>query len=234
MYPHRIRLHGPWEIEPVARLLSHAKGAGQSLQTPVGSAMRVTMPFGWNDGPRKSVAGRVRFRRRFGYPGRIDAYERVWLTFVRFPGPSDITLNGTMLGHREGHDPVEFDVTQLLKERNELIVQVDVPDDRSGLWGEVALEIRCTAFLRSIGARRIEGERPTLEVTGEVVGTSAGPLELYVLVDGATQHYGFVEAKPDGAPFRVQVNPTTICSQVVRVDLVQGAMLWYAVERAVM
>ena len=231
MYPHRIRLHGPWEVEPVARLVRHTDG---SVPGPVPPAIRMTMPIQWQEGGLKDFAGRVRFRRRFGYPGRIDTYERVWLTFERFPGPSDVSLNGTMLGHPEGHQPVEFDVTQLLKERNELVVQVDVPDDESGLWGEVALEVRCAAYLRSVGARRIEGERPTLEVTGEVVGTAAGPLELYILVDGATQHYGFVEAKADGMPFRVQVIPGSAVkfNHVVRVDLVQGAMLWYAVERA--
>src|SRR5262245_97069 len=68
MYPHRIRLRGPWECQPLA---------------PDGPPpRRVTLPCRWADGGLGDFRGPVRFRRRFGYPGRLDAHERVWLTFV--------------------------------------------------------------------------------------------------------------------------------------------------------
>ena len=54
MYPHRIRLRGPWEAEPVAE-----SGAG------AGSAARpVTLPCRWDD-IRPGFTGAVVFRRRF-------------------------------------------------------------------------------------------------------------------------------------------------------------------------
>ena len=236
MYPHRIRLLGPWEIEPVTRLVRQADGTVQVIDSPLPPARRMIMPCRWNEGGLGDFTGRVRFRRRFGYPGRIDPYERVWLTFEGIAGSCEISLNCQTLGHRGEVDwPIEFEITELLKGRNELVVLIDAPDGCGGLPDEVALEIRCAAFLRAVEARgRIEDAIPVLEVTGEVVGQSAGPLELYVLVDGATQHYGIVEASPGGIPFRVHVQPTSAdCRHVVRVDLVQGAMLWYAVERAV-
>ena len=206
MYPHRIRLRGPWQVEPMA--------------------------LG------------VRCRRRFGYPGRIDAYERVWLTFDGVAGSCEVWLNGKFLGHRALPDcTFEFEVQDFLQVRNELVVQMEVPKGQGALWQEVALEVRCTAFLRAVHAvARIEDGTTTLLVTGEVVGTAERPLELYVLVDGATQHYAVVEPTPEGTPFNVTLHDPSIAKRqanlpdgkhIVRVDLVNGAVLWYAVERLV-
>jgi beta-galactosidase/beta-glucuronidase len=104
----------------------------------------MTMPCRWSEGGLPDFAGRVRFRRRFGYPGRIDANERVWLTFAGAASVADVSLNGRFLGRHEGADePFEFEVTSLLRDRNELIVEVESPTGDGGLWGEVALEIRC-------------------------------------------------------------------------------------------
>src|SRR5713101_1462133 len=102
MYPHRIRLVGPWECETLER--------------------RVLMPCHWRDCGLADFTGTVRFTRRFGYPGRIDDYERVWLTFAAVAGRADVCLNGTTLGCIDG--PAEFETTQLLRERN--VLQVDI------------------------------------------------------------------------------------------------------------
>src|SRR5438876_10678056 len=104
MYPHRIRLRGPWRCEPIEHRA-------------------------------------VRFRRRFGYPGRIDDYERVWLTFAAVAGSAEVELNGNPLGRFEGGE-AEFDVTTLLQTRNELVVEVESSNDTSGICGDVALEVR--------------------------------------------------------------------------------------------
>src|SRR5947209_8061277 len=160
MYPHRIRLRGPWECEPLAR---HGGG-------PLPPPGRMTMPCRWADGGLPDFAGRVRFRRRFGYPGRIDAYERVWLTFAGVGGAAEVRLNGQPLGRHEGPGPFEFEVTPLLQARNELTVEVDAPAGDGGLWGEVALEVRCTAFLRAVRVWITGGGRADLHAAGEVVG----------------------------------------------------------------
>ncbi|MGH7224207.1 MAG: hypothetical protein ACRELF_13330, partial [Gemmataceae bacterium] len=48
----------------------------------------------------------------FGYPGRIDAYERVWLTFAGIGGADEVRLNKHLLGHIVTAS--EFEVTPLL------------------------------------------------------------------------------------------------------------------------
>jgi beta-galactosidase/beta-glucuronidase len=100
------------------------------------------MPCRWTEGGLKDFAGRVRFRRRFGYPGRIDDHERVWLTIGGVDAAAEIWLNGHSLGRLdEAQQPFECNVTGILRDRNELRVEVECPET-GGLWGEVALEIR--------------------------------------------------------------------------------------------
>jgi len=236
MYPHRIRLRGPWEAEPVARMVRRADGTVETLEEPVPPRTRMTLPRRWHEGGLENFAGRVRFRRRFGYPGRIAAQERVWLTFAGASETAEIWLNGRLLGQQvTAATPFEFEITELLQVRNELVVQVDAPDGQGGLWGEVALEVRATAFLRAVRAWTMgEDKTAALHVAGEVVGTSERPLELYVLVDGATRHYALVEPAAGGQPFHVTLEglgdkPDGVHN--VRVDLVNGATLWYVVER---
>src|SRR6266446_3772398 len=129
MYPHLIRLRGPWEVEPVAQLLRHADGRVARREGPVPPKFRMTLPGPWEASGLTAFAGRVRFRRRFGYPGRIDAHERVWLTFGGGTHAAEVWLNGVLLGRRdEGQGPFEYEITGLLKDRNELVVQVDAPE----------------------------------------------------------------------------------------------------------
>ncbi|HEV3255599.1 MAG TPA: hypothetical protein VG013_01840 [Gemmataceae bacterium] len=136
MYPHRIRLRGPWDYEPLARTVTSDE--------PLPLKGRVTMPAREDEGGLANFAGRVRFRRRFGWPARIDVHERVWLTFAGVEAVADVWLNGQSLGRHEGSGPCEFDVTALLQIRNELTVEVEAASG-SGLSGEVALEVRDTA-----------------------------------------------------------------------------------------
>src|SRR5438128_996759 len=85
MYPHHIRLRGPWECEPLIRAVRRPDGAVQTLSGPVPPARRVRMPCHWLTGDLADFTGRVRFRRRFGYPGQIDAHARVWPTWLATP-----------------------------------------------------------------------------------------------------------------------------------------------------
>jgi hypothetical protein len=178
------------------------------------------MPCRWD------AAGRVRFRRRFGYPGRIDAHERVWLTFAGVGGGAEVSLNGRPLGRRDGGGPFEFEVTPLLGPRNELVADVEATAG-GGLWGEVALEVRRTAYLRHVRAF-VEGGR--LRVAGEVVGCSDRPLDLYLLLDGSTAAYVTVEPHPDGRPFGIGPEVAGASPRRVRVELIDGGSVWYAVE----
>jgi hypothetical protein len=228
MYPHRIRLRGPWECEPLA-----AASANQPLPPP----LRMMLPCRWGDGGLGDFAGRVRFRRRFGRPRQLDVDEHVWLTLGGVEGMVALWLNGEPLSARlERPGLLEFEVTSLLQERNELTIEVEAVGGEGGLWGEVALEVRCPAFLRAVQVwmESTEGGR-RLHAAGEVVGVSERPLELYVLVERSTVAYGSAEAGAAGKAFHLisEVLPPAPILQVrdpIRVELVCGAMVWYGVD----
>jgi hypothetical protein len=226
-YPHRIRLRGPWECEPFRR---HGDNATQPLPPP----FRVTMPCRWSEAGLSDFTGRVRFRRSFGYPGRLDAHERVWLTFAGIGGEAEVQLNDHLLGRiaSTGEMPVpptsEFDVTSLLRPRNQLVVEIEGSSEQGGLWGEVALEIRCTAFLRDLCSFIMsKGDRIDLHVSGQVVGVAERPLELYLLRDRSVVGYQVVTAAAEGQPFEIVAADLPAGNLPVQVDLVNGAVIWY-------
>jgi hypothetical protein len=219
MYPHRIRLHGPWECEPLA-------APDQPVPLP---PRRFVPPARLRDAGLGDFAGRVRLTRRFGYPGRIDEYEHVWLTFADVVGRVDVALNGTTLGSGRSAG-LEFEATSLLSSRNRLEVILEADSGDAGLVGEVALEIRRDAFLRAVAAQR--GPGGIIRVTGLVVGTSVMPLELYALADGKHVYYSSITASAAGQPFEFVFTPERPPPQV-QVELVCVAERWYVVEAPV-
>ena len=228
MYPHRIRLRGPWECEP----LSFADPAhGQPLPAP----RRMVLPCRWRDGGLPDFAGRVRFRRRFGYPGQIDDDERVWLTCEGLTGSARLCLNGEALNSPDNPEAgFEYKVTPLLRPRNELLIEIDGPGE-GGLWGEIAMEIRRTAFLRDVRiAVEVTNQRACLRARGMAVGTADRPLDLYLLLDRSSIAYGRVTPFPGGMAFDLLSEPVALpSSAVVRVELVDTAIVWYSWERTI-
>src|SRR3954451_22994743 len=148
MYPHRIRLRGPWDFDP--------QGPGAP---PPG---RLLFPAMWADARLGDWSGRVVFRRKFAYPGRIEASERVWLIGEGVAGPADLRLAGQTLGVVTA-DRFAFEVTSLLANRNLAEVELEVGPDRTRLWDDIALEVRATAYLEDVRlvregtARSVEG-----------------------------------------------------------------------------
>jgi hypothetical protein len=203
------------------------------------------MPCRWSEGPLPDFAGRVRFRRRFGIPRQIAPPERVWLTFAGAEESVDVWLNGQFLGRQEdARNPFEYEVTSLLRDRNELVVEVEARASNDGLWGEAALEIRCPAFLRSVRVRAVgAGDQARLHIGGEVVGSSDRPLELYVVLDRSTVAYATVEADAAGRPFEmmsgelplegVSQDPPASGRHQVQVELVYGACAWFTVKQTI-
>jgi hypothetical protein len=195
------------------------------------------MPCRWSATPLRGVADVVRCRRPFGYPGRIDTHERVWLTFEGWTGTAEITLNGRCLGSGlQGNAPHEYDVTAMLRERNELIVDLQGDSEEGGLWGEVAMEVRCLAWLRDVRVRLIADNGTGLAVDGIAAGTSERPLELYAILGRSTVLYALVQPRPEGAAFHFKSDPVTLDPErphpTVRVELVNGAVPWYTVDTA--
>jgi hypothetical protein len=98
------------------------------------------------------------------------------------------------------------------------------------LWGEVALEIRCSAYLRGLRFWA-SAESACLHVAGEVVGVADRPLDLYVLANNATVAYTTVTAAENGRPFELASAELLPPLPVeVRVELVNGGIVWYRFE----
>jgi hypothetical protein len=196
MYPHRIRLRGPWECTFTGN-----------------ETRRATVPWKLADCNLATIP--VLLTRKFGYPGRIDPHERVWLTLALVEGSATVTLNGHLVGQAKD-GPFEGDVTAFLRAHNHLEILV-----QGNQVGEVAMEIRATAFLQGVRIRRAEGR---LQVEGAVVGTCDRPLELYVLVDGRHALYRTLNA---GESFTADLEEK---GHTVRVELVHVSTVWYVVE----
>jgi hypothetical protein len=211
MYPHRIRLRGPWEAEPI--------------DLP-GPPRRVTLPARLDECGLGDCR-RVRFRRRFGRPRQIDAHERIWLIGEGLPGRAELRVNGQPLGTVADGEPFALPLANLLGERNELVIDLDAADPLGGPWGDVALEVRCGAFLTQVRAIR-DGES-RLHLSGMVGGEADGPLELYALAGGRTIGYRTCVA---GMAFEMTTDELTALPPEVRVELVNGAVIWYAVDVA--
>jgi len=122
-----------------------ADGRKEEIATNLPAPRKMTMPCRWSEGGLNDFSGRVRFRRHFGYPGRIDDNERVWLTFAGVEATAQIWLNDEFLGRQEGDHPCEFEVTKFLAVGNDIRVEVEGEAETGGLWGEVAMEIRQVA-----------------------------------------------------------------------------------------
>lgn len=181
---------------------------------------RIRLGPPWDRLPSDSP-GRARWRRRFGYPRTLDAHERTWIVWRDPMIGSALTLNGRPLG-RVGVGTFAAPVDGILQLRNELVIELPVAQ----IWtGEVALEIRRTAYLSGV----------TVEagaVTGEVVGIpgpddEAGPFEIYVRAGDRNVGYRALGPEELGRLFRIE------CPDLagpVRVELVKGGSVWFAWE----
>jgi hypothetical protein len=213
MYPHRIRLRGPWECTPIG----------------LGAARRVNMPGRWADAGLLGFRGAALFVRKFGYPGKADPdLEHIWLTCDGCTGCRQVRLNGQLLTQNPG-DSFAFDVTRILSERNHLEVLIQGDADDAGLWGEVALEIRKDAYLSDV---RAEHDGAILCVTGKVIGVAPQPLELYTLVDRMHVDYRTITTDVNGTPFCIEL-PKFRLSEIVRVELINISEIWYVVETSI-
>jgi hypothetical protein len=243
MYPHPIQLRGPWDYEPLAWTRQLDDGSIVVLPNSLPPPGRMRMPCRWVDGGLSGFAGRVRFRRRFGKPRQLDDYERLWLVCEGADYYSSWHLNGRLLGEHQGaFDPFEFEITNIVQPRNELIVEVECPavEEQSsqwmlrgvlglggGLWGVVGLEVRRETFLRELRVWSVlEEDQHRLHVTAAAVDETERIVELYILLNDAVVHYGQLRASPRGEAFEV-VRPVaqaiTANLAEVKVELVAGA-----------
>lgn len=95
------------------------------------SSMKI--PVNWHLDQLKDYSGVVWFRKRFPKPK--TKLSKVTLRFSGVDYYADVWLNGKYLGSHEGYfAPFEFEVTDLLKDENLLVVEVDSPWEKKGIW----------------------------------------------------------------------------------------------------
>jgi hypothetical protein len=147
---HSIRLRGPWEYEPLCREVRLPDGSTEERSEGLRPGGRVRMPATWHEMVGSDFRGRVRCRRRFACPRGLEPYETVWLVVQGLDAEGTVSLNSQRLGTiASGQHAQRYDVTRLLKERNELIVEVAGPRGHIEIvgatptypLGEVRLEI---------------------------------------------------------------------------------------------
>ncbi len=116
-------LSGTWDIHPVKEF--------DSPPAELNDWLPIQVPSHWQQEPRlQTWAGKVVYRKRFDWS--VQKRELVRLVL---PGTfywSTVFLNGKRLGSHEGYfTPQVYDITEVLGGTNELIVQVDCPDEKS-------------------------------------------------------------------------------------------------------
>jgi hypothetical protein len=142
MTVHRIRLRGPWILEPDARTDA---GADTEIGTSTVTAARtVRLPA-----PREELvdggARRVRLSRRFHCPTNLGPDDRISVVIHDLPVGADVCLNGSRLGRQSTNIAAEsvFE-TSRLEPTNLLSVEFDpgtIPTTSHEPWGNVALLI---------------------------------------------------------------------------------------------
>ncbi|MER3415234.1 MAG: hypothetical protein C4297_03350 [Gemmataceae bacterium] len=135
MYPHRIQLAGPWDYEILEAIEPSAESvAAGSGPDPPERAGRITVPVPLRLATAYGVR-RIRLRRYFHWLARLADHETVWLVLGAINGSARCYLNDVPLG--TGADPfdgIAFDITQQLRRRNELVVDLFVVPDQDRPW----------------------------------------------------------------------------------------------------
>lgn len=204
MYPHRIHLRGPWDAEPLSATTVDASGQVVTVDAALPPRASMVLPCRWATAGWSDFWGRVRFRRKFQWVKALGERERLWLGCLGCDGQAEVTLNGSFLGtHDEPHTPFTFDVTDLIRGRNELEIEVDAPSDPlgwrlprgrrgggGGLWGTVFLDVRRDVSIDDLAVVPAWHDGQLwLHCSGLLQGKPSGPVHLALRV--ATEELAF-------------------------------------------
>lgn len=193
MYPHAIRLRGPWEFS--------------FLDASPAASGTTTIPGFWTAAQLGSHRGPIELRRHFNWVARIEPTEVVWLSIDRCLGSATVSLNGQELGaigypwgeHR-------FDATALLRPNNELKLRIEpgtlgIADEPAvGILEGVQLVVESNQFaVRELSwTTNWTDGLGDLSIQGVFAGEPAGST-YRIALDGAAVSSGVVETMADGA-----------------------------------
>lgn len=147
--PTRAAPHGA--ALPAAQLWPpQAPAAERPAREPSGQQIRVDVPGVWEVPVPPGWQGSVRLRRRFHRPATLEQHERVFLVVAGAEPSGGLSVNGVHLGPLpQGTKEAEFEITALLAERNEILIELAASQARQQAMhqltvrlGEVRLEIR--------------------------------------------------------------------------------------------
>lgn len=164
------------------------------------------------------VARPATLTRHFGWPSPLAPHERVWLVFDNLAVPCEAWLNDDPLGWL-----AEYDITPLLRERNEL--RVDLP--AGARWDEAALDVRGQAWLSELRATRRDDR---LILRGRLNGTADGRLDLYAILNRRTVIQAAFDANGQTFELASDALPGELGQPTVRVELMSGAAVWHAAD----
>lgn len=120
MYPHVIRLDGPWEYRTAGGVVRRK---------------RMTLKNFPGNEPTQTVWGNVELARRFHWPGQLDQEESVWLLIDRAIGRTTVTLNGHILGIQANPwGCFARDITSFSRPTNLLELSIIAPDYAEQNW----------------------------------------------------------------------------------------------------
>jgi hypothetical protein len=140
----------------LARFAPESDGTYRPVTNDLPPATQAKMPADWSKAFGPEFLGRVCYRRTFQKPTGLEEDQRVWLVVEPARSRGTVSLAGELLGSvRFGESPGRYDVTDRLREHNNLEILVEHPwldavtfsddDDTTrpagGLVGEVRLEI---------------------------------------------------------------------------------------------
>lgn len=122
----RTDLSGPWYLKAVEDF----HPADRQLMVDLSDWLTQEIPAHWQQLPQlASHAGKVVYRKEFTFQKRPGRLYRLRLNGVFYW--YDVYLNGQLLGSNEGYFiPAEYDITDLLRENNVLVVEVDCPNEK--------------------------------------------------------------------------------------------------------
>lgn len=135
---HVIRLHGPWEYEPLSRSVWSDVGELSAAAEPLPSSGRTTLPANGSELPAL-FRGQVRYTRRFHRPTGLNDGQRVFLAIEAKNAAGAVLLNGASLGAIAPSGGLSrFDVGDRMTRVNELAIEMETPP---GVIAAVRLEI---------------------------------------------------------------------------------------------